>query len=96
MRSACPPAQRAATQMAVTKAATQTGAPEAATQVAAPMAAMWAVALVTGTRAVARGAAMRVEPARQSRTLGVRELVGDPSSASGYVIADGSLAMGSN
>ena len=74
-RSACPPARRAATQMAATKATAQTGAAEAATQAAAPEAAMWAVASVTGTRAAARGAATRVEAARRSRTLGVPELV---------------------
>ena len=36
---------------------------------------MWAVASVTGTRAAAWGAATRVEAARRSRTLSVRELV---------------------
>ena len=61
--------------MAATKAAAQTGAPEAATQAAAPEAAMWAVASVTGTREAARGVATRVEAARRSRILGVRELV---------------------
>ena len=75
VRSACPPAQRAVTQMAATKAAAQTGAPEAAMQAVAPEAVIWAVASVTGTRAAARGAATRVEAARRSRTLGVRELV---------------------
>ena len=49
VRSACPPAQRAVTQMAATKAAAQIGAPEAATQAAAPETAMWAVASVTVT-----------------------------------------------
>ena len=74
-RSACPLAWKAATQMAATKAAAQTGAPEAATQAVAPEAAMWAVASVTGTRAAARGAVTRMEAARWSRTLSVRELV---------------------
>ena len=69
VRSACPPARRAATQMVATKAAAQTGALEAAMQAAVPEAAMWAVASVTGTRAAARGAATRVEAARRSRTL---------------------------
>ena len=36
---------------------------------------MWVVASVTGTRAAAQGVVMRVEAARRSRTLGVRELV---------------------
>ena len=71
----CPPAQRAAMQMAATKAVAQTGALGTATQAAAPEAAVWVVASVTGTQAAARGAAMRVEAARQSRNLGVRELV---------------------
>ena len=73
--AAFPPARRAAMQMAAIKAAAQTGAPEAATQEAAPEAAMWVVASVTGTRAAARGAATRVEAARRSRILSVRELV---------------------
>ena len=55
-RSACLPAQRAATQMAATKAAAEMEAPEAATQAAAPEAAMWVVASVTGMRAAAQGA----------------------------------------
>ena len=74
-RSVCPPARRDATQMAATKAAAQMGVPEAATQAEAPEAAIWAVVSLTGTRAVARGAAMRVEAARRLRTLCVRELM---------------------
>ena len=61
--------------MAATKAAAQTEAPGAATQAAAPETAMWAVASVTETRAAAWGTATRVEAARRSSTLGVRELV---------------------
>ena len=38
-------------------------------------AAMWVVASTTRMQAAARGAATRVEAARRSRTLGVRELV---------------------
>ena len=71
----CPPAWRDATQMVATKAASQMGVPEAATQAEAPEAAIWAVVSVTGTRAAARGAAMRVEAARRLRTLCVRELM---------------------
>ena len=67
-RSACPPARRAATQMAATKAAAQT-------QAAAPEAAMWAVASVTGMREAAQGVATCMGTARQLRTLTVWELV---------------------
>ena len=68
-RNACPPARRAATQMAATKAAAQTGALEAAMQAVAPEAAMLVVASVTGTQAAAQRAATHVEAARWSRTL---------------------------
>ena len=63
------------TQMVATKAAAQTGTPEAEMQAAALEAAMWVVASATGTQAAARGATTRVEAVRQSKTLGVREVV---------------------
>ena len=59
----------------------------AAMQAAAPEAAMWAVMSVTGTR----GAATRVEVARRSRTLGVRELVTPRALAVTPCTADKSL-----
>ena len=63
VRSVRPSARRAVTQMAATNATAQTGAPEAATQAVAPLA--------TEMRATVT----RVEAARPSRILGVRELV---------------------
>ena len=57
-------------QMAATRSAARTEVPDrGGCDAGAPKAVMWAVALVTGTRAAARGAAARVEAARRSRTL---------------------------
>ena len=81
--------------MTATEVAVQMGALEAAMQAAAPEAAMWAVASATGTRSAAQGAAMHVEAARRSRTLGVRGAC-DGLSASSNATADESLVTGSN
>ena len=61
VRSACPPAQRAAMQMVATKAAAQMGpqSMRGCEQAATPEAAMWAAVAVTGTRAAVWGAAKR-------------------------------------
>ena len=95
-KSACPPAWRAATQMAATKAAAHTGAAEAVMQAAAPEAAIWAVASV-GDRDASSGtgsgdACGGCEAVKDPRCTGA----GDPLSTSGYATADESLATGSN
>ena len=86
VRSACPPARRAATQMAATKAAAQnggTGGSDVGSGISD-----WDASSGTGSGDASGGC----EAVEDPRCTGA----GDPSSTSGYATADESLATGSN